>query len=94
MPNIDQSELDKLRDESRKLQALYAGGVDNWEFYGEALNDYHEYHLKVDKADRAFDEVVQILSDSIHEPSEHGAGFGFREKDIVSAREVIRRLIS
>lgn len=40
-PLVTQQELDNLRDSERKLYALEACGVDNWEGYGEAMRDYY-----------------------------------------------------
>lgn len=37
---ITQEQLNHLEDRDAKLEALEAGGVDNWEWYGESLKDY------------------------------------------------------
>lgn len=37
---ISKRDFDKLNRDSRKLAALEAGGVDNWEWYGESLKDF------------------------------------------------------
>lgn len=42
MVTITKSEYDELLNDSRILQALYAGGVDNWEWYDEALSELGE----------------------------------------------------
>lgn len=34
---ISKSEYKDLKQSERILDALYAGGVDNWDWYGEAL---------------------------------------------------------
>jgi hypothetical protein len=34
---ITKKEYESLLEDSKILQALYAGGVDNWEWYGESL---------------------------------------------------------
>lgn len=34
---LTQEEFDRLTRNDRILQALYAGGVDNWEWYGDAM---------------------------------------------------------
>lgn len=34
---VSKKYLEELERESRILDALYAGGVDNWEWYDEAL---------------------------------------------------------
>lgn len=39
---ISKKEYDELLDRNRKLCALEAGGVDNWEWYGESLSQYYD----------------------------------------------------
>ena len=38
---ISKKEYEELLDRDRKLSALEAGGVDNWEWYGESLSQYY-----------------------------------------------------
>lgn len=38
---ISKKEYEELLDRNRKLSALEAGGVDNWEWYGESLSQYY-----------------------------------------------------
>lgn len=38
---ISKEEYENLLDRNRKLSALEAGGVDNWEWYGESLSQYY-----------------------------------------------------
>ena len=35
--------LEELSDDSLKLNAFMAAGVDNWEWYDEAMNIYNEW---------------------------------------------------
>jgi len=37
--NISEKRVKELLKKERKLQALEAGGVDNWEWYGESLKE-------------------------------------------------------
>jgi hypothetical protein len=37
---VPKEKLIQLLANSEELQALQYGGVDNWDFYGEALRDY------------------------------------------------------
>jgi hypothetical protein len=39
---IPRDEYDELCHDQRILQALYAGGVDNWEWYDESLEEFRE----------------------------------------------------
>lgn len=36
------AEYEMLKYDQKVLNALYAGGVDNWEWYGEALSELNE----------------------------------------------------
>lgn len=38
---ISKKEYEELLDRNRKLSALEAGGVDNWEWYSESLSQYY-----------------------------------------------------
>lgn len=38
---VDKAEYDQLVKDSMMLAALERGGVDNWEWHGEAMRDYH-----------------------------------------------------
>lgn len=38
---ISKRKYEELMDRNRKLSALEAGGVDNWEWYGESLSQYY-----------------------------------------------------
>lgn len=37
---IPKSEYDRLRRDSIKLECLEGGGVDNWDWYGDAMAEY------------------------------------------------------
>ena len=39
---ISRKEYDALKKDARILEALYAGGVDNWEWYGDALSSIED----------------------------------------------------
>ena len=43
---ISVKELKKLLEAEVKLNALECGGVDNWEFYGEAFSNYLDFDGK------------------------------------------------
>ena len=38
MVTIALSEYEALKEDAQTLAKLYAGGVDNWEWYGEAMD--------------------------------------------------------
>ena len=41
MTTITQKEYDELLDDARKLSALECAGVDNWEGYGYAMDEFY-----------------------------------------------------
>jgi len=53
---IEESELKSLLRDSLKLAALEAGGVDNWDWYGESL---HDAVKEFGSFDKQVEEVLQ-----------------------------------
>ena len=53
---IPKNELASLLRDSDKLHRLECGGVDNWEWYGEVLND---------KKDLSYDEIQDMSDDDL-----------------------------
>ena len=53
---IPKNELASLLRDSDKLHRLECGGVDNWEWYSEALND---------KEDLSYDEIQDMSDDAL-----------------------------
>jgi hypothetical protein len=46
---ISKEEYEKLLDDSAKLNSLINGGVDNWEWYWEALAEYRQWKGEEDE---------------------------------------------
>ena len=67
---IDSERLKKLERAEMKLQALEQGGVDNWEFYSEALNEYSNTIELEENIEEVLTEIEVALL-----PSERGAGY-------------------
>lgn len=93
MSNISQQELEKLLDAQKKLLALENAGVDNWEGYGIALEEYYATKEKEQAAYDVLDSIMEELSNGVYEPSEHGAGIAFHEESIERARALILELV-
>lgn len=68
---------------------MEAGGVDNWEGYGEALRGYWEENELEEKREDFLEKIAEILSESTYEPSEIGAGFTFDADSIDEAMKFI-----
>jgi hypothetical protein len=72
-----------------KLEALEAGGVDNWEWYSEALKEWNAENYLEEYADGVLQNVIDTLAGAAYEPSERGAGVAFSSESIDEAREFI-----
>ena len=78
---ITKERLEELVDIENKMQALENGGVDNWEFYGEALDKYNKARDERiareefrETADELFGCIEADVLENQYEPSERGAG--------------------
>jgi hypothetical protein len=83
MKKISYERLAELEKKERKLQALMFGGVDNWEHYDDALEQYHREEEEEELMDKIHQDMLETLGSSTYEPSEMGAGFTFSD-DAVS----------
>lgn len=63
------------------LDALEAGGVDNWEWYDESLKSWREENEKEELAEHFLEELLEIICTDcrIEQPSGTGAGYGISE---------------
>jgi len=77
---ITVKEYKNLLDDSRKLAALEAGGVDNWEWYSESLKEYWAENEKDEIIEDTVTEICEALCESIEEPAGVGCGYGVTEK--------------
>ena len=70
-----------------KLDALEAGGVEDWEWYDESLKDWFADNEIEEELDNFIDEINDILADAIiSEPAGAGTGHAieFNEKSMRS----------
>jgi hypothetical protein len=77
---IEQKELKRLLRAEAMLNALEAGGVDNWEGYDFSLEEYRNTIQREEDIEELLQEVCNILADAAYEPSERGAGIAFRDE--------------
>lgn len=90
---ITAQRLKELERIEMKMRALEAGGVDNWDFYGEALTKYHEEIKNEDKIEEAFNDILESLCSAIEEPAGRGCGYGFRPKEADKSFKILKDLI-
>lgn len=90
---ISRDRLKQLLDAERKLNALEAGGVDNWEFYGEALSSFFKEEEREELIEEYFESIMEELSLGAYEPSERGAGYTFHKENEEKALDILKKLI-
>lgn len=87
---ITKSRLSELEDIELKMQALEAGGVENWEWYGESLEKYNKDKEFKEKLENDFLKMLEILGSGAYEPSERGGGFAFNMDSEESALKIFK----
>jgi len=75
--SISKQRLKELERAELKLNALEAGGVDNWEGYDYSLEGYHAENELEEKLDCLIGDLEVAFGESAYEPSERGAGIAF-----------------
>jgi len=88
--NISVKRLVELEDQERKLMALEAGGVDNWDNYGDALDEYHREKEESEAFSCLAEDICEELSSGAYEPSERGAGVAFKDDAILRVQNLIK----
>ena len=74
---MTQEQIDKLLESEAILNALMAGGVDNWDGYDDALSEYRAEKSRKEAVERIIDDSLSELSLCIEEPAGRGCGYGF-----------------
>ena len=85
--------MKQLLKAEKKLNALEAGGVDNWEWYGEALSALFKEEEREELIEDYFGSIMEELSLGAYEPSERGAGYAFHEENEEKALDILKKLI-
>lgn len=82
---ISASEYKKMQRDIAKLNALEAGGVDNWEWYGESLTEWHKENHKEELLDMLIDELNDIMVEAeVDQPAGPGCGYAITfDEDLV-----------
>jgi len=90
MSDLSEKRMKELLRSEAKLNALEAGGVDNWEWYGESLKEYHAENELEERLEALLDDLECVFGESAYEPSERGAGIAFTDDLAASAMEIMR----
>lgn len=70
---IDSKRLMELERNTRMLEALQQGGVDNWEWYGESLKEFRKEEKLDDLISQYTNDILQVCSEE--GDVEYPAGF-------------------
>jgi uncharacterized protein YbaP (TraB family) len=87
---ISQKRLKELERAESKLNALEAGGVDNWENYGDSLDDWSRKIEKEDKLEELLADIEVTLAQGVEEPAGQRAGYGFKESVQMEALDILK----
>ena len=91
---ITKERLKQLEKAEAKLNALENGGVDNWNFYGEAMREYNEREEREEKLDALMVDIEEAMLEGVFEPSERGAGFSATEDAIENTKDIILKFVN
>ena len=86
---MSEKRMKELLRAEAKLNALEAGGVDNWEWYGESLKAYHAENELEERLEALLDDLECVFGESAYEPSERGAGIAFTDDLAASAMSIL-----
>ena len=90
---ITQERYRELEKAELKLDALEAGGVDNWEGIDFALGEYRR-SIEIDEIiNDACTEVAEAVCKEVEEPAGSGCGFGIRQEGIDQMILIIRNTV-
>ena len=90
---ISKSRLKELELIEAKMRALECAGVDNWEGYGIAMEEIEERERVDNAIEDAAEKALKVLEESLHEPSERGAGFSTTEAAQEDAFEILKNCL-
>ena len=88
---ISASEYKKMQRDLAKLNALEAGGVDNWEWYSESLTEWHKENHKDELLDGFIDELNDIMTEAdVDQPAGPGCGYAITFDDDLVKKLVLK----
>lgn len=89
MKEISLERLRELQLAERTLNALEAGGVDNWEGYSYAMAEIKAQSDKEEAKLKVLDEIMEVLAQGVDYPAGREAGAGFTQNVIEEAQMII-----
>jgi uncharacterized protein Yka (UPF0111/DUF47 family) len=91
---LSDKRIKELERAEAKLNALEAGGVDNWDGYDSSLEHFRKTIELEEKIDVLMEDIEVALLEGAYEPSERGAGFTARDESRKNATELLKRFLS
>jgi len=76
-----------------KLDALEAGGVDNWEWYGESLKEWNAENEKAEITDELIEELCEVICCEIDQPAGSGCGYGITTDGLKEMHKLLMRYV-
>lgn len=74
-----------------KLEALEAGGVDNWDFYDESIKEWRAENENEEKAESIVEEMLEAINPYIDQPAGSGCGYGISPEGYTVAVDILLR---
>ena len=87
---MSEKRMKELLRAEAKLNALEAGGVDNWEWYGESLKGWFAENELEERLDALMDDLECAFGECAYEPSERGAGIAFDDSAAAAVMEIFK----
>lgn len=83
--------IKELEKAERTLNALEAGGVDNWEGYDFALEGIRSEEQYDDFLEEVAEEIMDAISEYIEEPAGRGCGYGVQTSGYAACEAILRK---
>lgn len=87
MPEIIELRYELLK---RKLAALEAAGVDDWDGYNFAMEAIIKEEELEEERNLLLYDIAEALCEGVEEPAGSGCGYGFSQDALENAESIIR----
>jgi hypothetical protein len=91
--NISEDTYKELIKAQQKLNALECAGVDNWDGYDFALEEFRAAEEREELIQDIYDDILSIVGEHIEEPAGCGAGFGVNPTCNIKLTKYLTKLL-
>lgn len=88
---LTEERIRELEKAERKLAALEAAGVDNWDGYDFALESIRKEEEYDEFLDEVGGEIMDAVTECVNEPAGRGCGYGITDKGYQNVVDVLRK---